>query len=434
MYGNQIGHIGRARDTAALHRELTSILGSNLVALYIPEDIVYNSLGNAISWKARIGSNLTVTDSATDKFKNNKTLLNGKDGIYPTGHLTNLYFSGTSSSYKYVLSVSNKTTLPFVQYTTILRSITPKTIVLEGTQNQIYLRSGSGWSHYIDGILTDNCTTGTHIYEATNTVSHVGIFYGGNPDGSYQWRDGIGLLLLCSEIPTETKAIQVRNIINQYYASSYLQPLDQQLINIFGSDLIGLWLGDDLVTDENGDVTSWPDRIDLIDGYELTNTTANRFKTSIIGGKKFLIPNGIATSKSLYSDFADISKSIWALSYGCTASTAYETLADTYVPATNNVLNRNSTLTTWFGADWSRWNNATNVNSIPTSGLYIFGADNAANTETGISVGGWCNPSGVRVWPQPIGMLMALKNVPTLTNRLKAITAILTTYNKTKLI
>lgn len=219
MFGNSVGLTGRSRDTAVLHRELVSILGTDLVGLYIPEDIVINNFGNITSWKARIGSDLSVvTPAGSGAFKNNKTLLNGKDGIYPSDYnATVTYFSGSTSSFKYILSVVNIITLPFAQYETIIRTTSPATAALESYSGQSYLRSSGSWSHYVDGVSTDNCTTGIHLLEATNSTSHSGILVAGNGDGTYEWRDGIGLIIFCSSIPTLIQRNQLYEIVGKYY-------------------------------------------------------------------------------------------------------------------------------------------------------------------------------------------------------------------------
>lgn len=219
MFGNSIGITGRSRDTAVLHRELVSILGADLIGLYIPEDILTDDSGNITSWKARIGNNLSViTAAGSGSFKNNKTLLNGKDGIYPSDYNTTVvYFSGSISNFKYILSLVNIINLPFAQYETIVRTTSPATAALESYSGQSYLRSSGSWSHYVDGILTDNCTTGTHILEATNSTAHNGVIVAGNGDGTYEWRDGIGLLMFCSSIPTSTQISQIYEIVGNYY-------------------------------------------------------------------------------------------------------------------------------------------------------------------------------------------------------------------------
>ena len=220
MLGNSIGLSGRSRDTAVLHRELVSILGSNLIALYIPEDIITDGSGNVTGWKARVGNNLsTVISTGSGVFKNNKTLLGGKDGIYPTDYSsTVMYLSGSTSGFKYILSVVNVITLPFAQYETIVRTATPATAAIESFSGQSTLRSSGSWAHYVNGVLTDTCSIGTNIIESTNTTSHNGIIVAGNGDGTYEWRDGFGLLFFCTEIPSSTQQQQIRKIVGSYYS------------------------------------------------------------------------------------------------------------------------------------------------------------------------------------------------------------------------
>jgi hypothetical protein len=190
--------------------------------------------------------------------------------------------------------------------------------------------------------------------------------------------------------------------------------LVQYLVAIFGSTLIGLWIGEDLVVDGSNNVTSWPGRI----GATLTNSTANRFTIGTINGRTALAPGTIAQFKSLEIDSGLLSKSDWVVTVGCSATSANETAADAYNNASASVIRDASTSSFLTATGWAHRVDGVATETIPTSGIHVFEGYRAANTATGSSVGGHRSIS--RVWPEEIALRMALSAVPTTLQRLQA--------------
>jgi hypothetical protein len=203
-----------------LESGLLSIFGNRLVGLYLPEDIVLDGYGHVDTWAGRIGYDLTAHSADTTYFYKDLDGLNGRVGLLPSsGVVSPLYISGnTDVAYEYCIAVANISALPFDQYRTIIRTVNPKTIVLEANQGQSYLRTSS-WNKYIDGYFTSDCTTGIHIF-AGNYISNTatGITVAGNTDGSYTWDSLFGAVVIVSKLDSIDKHNQATELLKRYYS------------------------------------------------------------------------------------------------------------------------------------------------------------------------------------------------------------------------
>jgi hypothetical protein len=143
--------------------------------------------------------------------------------------------------------------------------------------------------------------------------------------------------------------------------------LTTELKKIYGSSIVGLWVGEDLIVNGSNNVTSWPGRV----GGPLTNGTANLFPTSIINNRraagsadatnyKYLISAGVVAAKSIIS----------VATTGPLPFTTYRYLANSTAPGEQAIIGVGSTLWTTGGA--ITYVNGTLTNSVTTTTLQVF--------------------------------------------------------------
>jgi hypothetical protein len=203
--------------------------------------------------------------------------------------------------------------------------------------------------------------------------------------------------------------------------------LHAKLATIFGADLIGLWVGEDLVVDGSNNVTSWPGRVgnslvpvvagvyrsaSTINGRRATNASGNDFyrglgATTTLGAKSFICVTNVAA--------------VPLLALTCLASHQ----SDVHSIAVQDPGGSSF----YTGSGWSHYVNGAPSELIPVGAAIVEGI-NAANATIGVRIGCGYAPNGptnTRVWTSPIAFCMALSAAPSAADRAAAV-ALLKTY------
>lgn len=196
--------------------------------------------------------------------------------------------------------------------------------------------------------------------------------------------------------------------------------LTARLQLLFGSSLLGLWIGDDIQVDESLNVTSWPGRV----GPTLANSTDNRFTIGALGGRRALAPGTIAQPKSLQYQTISNVRSVIAFAECGAAVTAYETLTDAYNNAAALTIRNNLTGSFFTDLGWAHAVDGTLTEVIPAAGAHTIEGSRSTVT-TGVAVGG--NYASNRTWPYRIGTVLALDVVPSAAR--VAVAQLLTSYH-----
>jgi hypothetical protein len=183
--------------------------------------------------------------------------------------------------------------------------------------------------------------------------------------------------------------------------------LHAKLASIFGADLIGLWIGEDLVVDISNNVTSWPGRV----GPTLASNL-NKFTPTAVNGRKGFF-TAVNNNKSLTGTIAAARSflSVHAPRAGiATTSTVITNPSDPFTTV--------SPFTDWFtGSGWSHYLNGAATDVLPSVGpaLVVAESDKASNVNTALEVGGSA-ASGV-CWMLPIMLIAAIAVIPTAPKR-----------------
>lgn len=198
--------------------------------------------------------------------------------------------------------------------------------------------------------------------------------------------------------------------------------LTSALVGIFGGDLIGLWLGEDIVTDVSNNVLNWPGRVGGVleygpnrDGYFARST--NGARASIYG------PNPIYHQRTLRKELGTAIKSIWAISdtletYSLTCNLACSTTINSGLITVDSV--------SWFTPFGQVTRANGTISSLLAKGVpTVYESELASSTDTGFAVGGYYACEVPRsAWPWKINFGMALSVVPSTGSRTPAIAAI----------
>lgn len=190
--------------------------------------------------------------------------------------------------------------------------------------------------------------------------------------------------------------------------------LTRQLQDIFGATLEGLWLGDDIVVDGAGLVTSWPGRV----GGTLTNSTVNRFAIGEVNGRRATATGTLGQLKSLWVSGTSNIYSHIAVATMQSPRANYETITNSRNEA-NFTISRNqqqATIYTHAGA-YTHFVNGVASTTFPASGVAIVESDTVIGTllTTGTSVGG--GAAADYIWPGNIMAVVALTANPTVAMR-----------------
>jgi hypothetical protein len=190
--------------------------------------------------------------------------------------------------------------------------------------------------------------------------------------------------------------------------------LYSDLLAIFGADLIGFWIGEDLVVDESNNITSWPGRI----GGTFNNETAARFGVNQIGGRQFSNP-GTLEAKCL-SLSGGITASAIIVATGHAAVTAYESILYNYSAFLNPPMARDALTSNWHTASgWAHFCDGAASEVIPELGIHIFEADKLGETETGVKLLG--AGTSAAQWPGSVSFYLRLSSIPSESQRASAV-------------
>jgi hypothetical protein len=161
--------------------------------------------------------------------------------------------------------------------------------------------------------------------------------------------------------------------------------LEDRLVADCGAELVGLWIGSDQ-TVADGVITAWPGRV----GGALTNGTAARFTQAAVNGRAGMSPlPTISEIKTLGVDNGVVARAMIVVAEGCAATNSYEGIADGFSDSTHQGLVRLLSTAAWNDNGWTHFRNGVVDETIPTSGLHIFGAEKSNNSKTGAKLGGW---------------------------------------------
>jgi hypothetical protein len=194
--------------------------------------------------------------------------------------------------------------------------------------------------------------------------------------------------------------------------------LHARLANLFGVDLVGLWIGEDVIVDSSNNVTSWPGRV----GGTLANAGVGRYNPTTISGRKaVLVANPSSTTTALFVNTGVQLKTTIMVAVTPSIPFAFvETGFEIAISGTSGVNN----LTTVQGANllYSAGGQVHYVDGILThacsSGVHNFEGSLAASITTGVKVG---QAGGNYTWRSPIGCGMALSAEPASGNRAESL-------------
>lgn len=268
-----------------LTKQLQNIYGSSLVGLWVADDAVFNGT-NVTSWPGRIGGTAT-RPSASIYYQASSQ--NGHRVIFNSsvaGVATLQANVGTVADY---FVAASPFVLPFGDYRELItqHSTYNNSLVGDIGKSSIVDR---GVPEYVNGIRQLNVTTALAILELNGTISSP-IDIGGWTSGVYNWLGTIGTVVMLSATATPSQRIQTNFILKKYYniPISTQEQLAYDLSLIYNTSLIGLWIGEDIVTDVTGSVTSWPGRT----GGTLTRHASSTGNVTLatIDGRTYIAPN-----------------------------------------------------------------------------------------------------------------------------------------------
>ena len=201
--------------------------------------------------------------------------------------------------------------------------------------------------------------------------------------------------------------------------------LAARLSAIFGVDLIGLWIGEDLVADGSNNVTSWQGRVGGTLIY--APNRAEYFKLSSMGSRRSCYGiDPIDKQRTLRVTLAAPIKSVWSVtnalgSYTHTCNLACTTAVNSGLITIGGI--------TWYANGWSVYANGLADSAIHLGVATVYEATLASGADTGFAMGGYYNdytPRSAWPWQMPFGM--ALSAIPSAGNRAAAVTALKTFY------
>ncbi len=198
---------------STLYQNLRSCLGSSLTALWVGEDIVDDGNGNVTSWPSRGGP--VAVNSTVDLFQ--VAMLNGRKAM-TSSTLVLRSLSGTLALAPVcVFAVAIMPALPFAQLSTIFRTTTQS--VITGNPGSSQISTTSAWSHYIDGILTQNVTAGAHIIQANKAgATETAFLIGGHASQSTRvWIAPIAGIVALSALPSVEQRTYVTAAMKKYW-------------------------------------------------------------------------------------------------------------------------------------------------------------------------------------------------------------------------
>jgi hypothetical protein len=201
-----------------LYNYIRSIIGSRLTGFWVGEDLVHDGT-DILSWPGRLGGVLIVTSPG--KFKTSS--LNGRLAIIGTTGVRSNLIVDTGTPIKTVIGVAKVPPLPFAnpgdggQVFIEANSITPGAAII-GLSGVSALYTGELWSHYVNGVSTDNLTSDLisvlEGYRSANTTTYMQIGYG---SGTYPWLAPQACAMSLSDLLTNNERILIIKALKEYY-------------------------------------------------------------------------------------------------------------------------------------------------------------------------------------------------------------------------
>lgn len=408
----------RSNSADVLTQKLINIFGTDIVGLYLGEDLVTDSLNNVISWPGRIGGSCRNTASG---YFTRVTSNNNKKICLSVGTGTQcLQFVDTNKA-RSMWVIVNNLTLPFVNgtYPAAIKTNSASTedSGVTGNSNTSTIRNLAGTA-YVNGIATNVVMSGSNlvICEGTNVNNQtdigvgtrIGSFYA---NGTWPFPGNIFFGMNLIVVPTTEQRVKALAAIGEYYGYTPDEILTMQMKAIFGTTLEGLWIGSDIIVDGSNLITSWPGRV----GNTLTNATAQRFTVGTINGRHSMAPGSIAEAKMLSCNGVTNIYSHIVVATMQTAISAYEQLTTSYATTTGDIIRNALTTGIYTATGFSHYVNGVASETFPSSGIAIVESNGTTTLQPGTGVGGW--NGGNRVWPGNIGLVAALTANPTIEQR-----------------
>lgn len=210
-----------------LTRELVNVFGGNIVGLWAQDDLVIDGTNAVIAWPARIGVALTTSIGAglVGAWENGRRAAMAPN----TSTYRSIGIASVGTAYKSVIAIS-QSLAPFgpSSYRHLVQGFIQdsgaESITGMAASNNLYV--GTGWTHYVDGIATENALqpdTNVHIWEgdkASNVIADISV---GGATGVYgtirNWCAPIGTILALSVIPNSAQRAAYVAIFNRYIGS-----------------------------------------------------------------------------------------------------------------------------------------------------------------------------------------------------------------------
>jgi hypothetical protein len=214
--GNILQSYGNIPSPIALKNALQDIYSTDLVGLWVGEDIKIDVDGNVTSWPGQVGPTLAAT---TNKFT--LGVINNTKRAMSTNYssTSNRYLSASIGTFKTAFSVAVTPTTPFGGYYVSVRTEAggDEFICCDIGTSNLY---PTGFTHYIDGNITHALTSGPHILESDKATSNVGstLLVGGTNEGSPDraWAAPIGCIILLNVTPTNDQRTETINLLKAY--------------------------------------------------------------------------------------------------------------------------------------------------------------------------------------------------------------------------
>ena len=418
--GISITNIRCSGGAAALTAQLRAIYGTDLIGLWIGEDIVVDGSNNVTSWPGRVGGALAPTSATLYT----KATVSGRTAIANTVSAGVVGYTATLSVLpKALFTVAAPTTLPFGNY---------NTAIWRG-DNGLYLFGNSSTSEwYTVGAIYRNGATGisvgsgSNIYEADLASGSNNAIYVGTQTQvvGRSWLGTISFAMAIAAVPTALQRLQTQLALDIYYrpAVAPAAQLALDLYNILGADITGLWIGEDIVA-SGSNISYWPGRL----GPVLMNSGVDPLLKSTLGSRV-----------STYND-TGIEVGIWA-----TLSAAPQSVfavidltslpfVDTHVVVgslagpENTIVGEYTSTPNWMtDTGYAHYYNGAS-SELAHTGPGVYEGVKAGVTATDIRVGGFGGDYGGYEFKGKIACVMSLSAIPSAGNR-AAVVALLRAY------
>ena len=398
-----------------LTKSLLDIFGADLIGLWVGEDIVVSG-ADVTSWPGRVGPTLTNGDAG----RYSLTTVGGRISLN-CNTAAFKYLTTTLPTFLSVFAVATDNDLPATSdYRALVESDSTSPLT-KGVTGSSTWYPGS-WTTFRDGAESSDISTGQHVYSSQYGVSVETLFnVGGNIDDTRNWVGTISFVLALAAVPTPSKAASALLAIDEYYgiAVSPQQILAKGLLDIFGADLIGLWVGEDIVVDGSDNITSWPGRV----GGVMTPMASYRSLSMVSGLKSSFTNDATAVRGYTVSGSSMAGKSFitvaslpalpfsgYNVAHGNLTDSLYGSSGTTLISGTASFVDGVAT---------------NDVSGLP-SGLHILQSDFPGSGGTGTRIGG---SSGIpsQNWTADLSFAMTLAAAPSAANRSAAI-ALLRSY------